>query len=120
MRRRTRLNKGVGGIRMETIISLTALIAVASAAFVCVWLVDKQLHTLSSSYVLAGALWIGALASIWFVDTNVPLQHSHYRPGGEAAPSWLALLAFFIRSAAFASIAVAASRHRNKHVPNKR
>jgi hypothetical protein len=107
-------------MKMETLISLAALVAVASAAFVCVWLVCKRLQTVRSSYMLAAALWGAALASMWFIDTNVPLHSSHYRPGGEAAPTWLALLAFFVRSAAFASIAVAASRHRSAQASNKR
>jgi hypothetical protein len=108
------------GMNTETLLSVGILIAVASAAFICVWLASKRLQTVTSCYVLAGILWTAAFVTVWFTDTNVPLYSSHYRPGGEPAPVWLATLAFFIRSAAFASIFVAASRHRNAVEPNNR
>jgi hypothetical protein len=55
----------------ETLISVGALIAVASLAFICVWLVCKRLQTVRNSYLLAGVLWAAVLASMWFTDTNV-------------------------------------------------
>jgi hypothetical protein len=96
----------------EALLSVGVLIAVASVAFICVWLASKRLQTVTSCYVLAGILWTAALASIWFIDTNVPLHTSHHRPEGEPISVWLATLAFFVQSAAFASIVLAASRHR--------
>jgi hypothetical protein len=101
-------------------ISVVMIVAVATAAFAAVWAISRRLTTVRSCYVLAGILWIAALLSMLLIDTNVPLYSSHYRPGGEAAPAWLATLAFFVRSAAFAAIVMAASRHRNAEHPGKR
>ena len=42
---------------------------------------------------------VGAIG-IYFVDTNVPLAQSHFKPDGEPAPVWVALLAWGTRVAA--------------------
>jgi hypothetical protein len=107
------------GVNTETVISFAVLVAAASAAFFSVGAICKRLRSVTGCYVLAGFLWMAALVSVWFIGTNVPLDSSHFRPGGEAAPVWLATLTFFVRSAALASIVVAVSRHRIAEEPNK-
>jgi hypothetical protein len=47
--------------------------------------------------VLAVLCVAGAGGSIFTVDVNVPLSASHFRPSGELAPLWLALLAWLFR-----------------------
>jgi hypothetical protein len=55
-------------------------------------------RTLAS--VLAVMLLLAAASGIHFVDANIPLIQSHFRPGGEPAPVWIALLAWGLRFAA--------------------
>ena len=69
--------------------------------------------------MLAAVLFTAALACVWLIDINFPLSSSQFRPGGEPAPSWVGGFAFFVRSAAFASIVVAVSNHRKAGEPNK-
>lgn len=103
----------------ESIIHVALLIVIAASAFYFVWACNLHLSTVGRSYVLAACLLAVSLVSVWFVDTNLPLSSSHYRPGGEAAPAWLAAFVYFLRSAAFASIALAVSKHRKSEEPKK-
>jgi hypothetical protein len=45
------------------------------------------------AFILLGA------AAVIYVDTNVPLAASHFRPDGAQAPVWVALLAWSARVA---------------------
>jgi hypothetical protein len=107
------------GMSMEELTSLAALVAIASAAFFCVWLLSKRLKSVRACYMLAVFLFAGALVCLWFIDINFPMSTSEFRPGAKSASWWVSGLAFFVRSAAFASIAVAASRHRKAEEADK-
>lgn len=76
--------------------SLVALAGVAILAF----LAARRLALLASRK-LAGTLAVlcllGAAATIFTVDVNLPLADSHLRPSGDPAPVWLALLAWMFR-----------------------
>ena len=92
--------------------ALAVLVAVEAAAFYFLWLISRRLKSVKAYYMLAAILFAASLVCLWFIDINFPLSASDFRPRGEPAPSWVGGFAFFIRSASFASIAVAVSRHR--------
>ena len=64
------------------------------------------------SFAAVGGFCVGLLlagaSAIWFVDVNVPLQASHWRPSGLAAPAWIAFLAGSLRFGALAGLIVLA------------
>ena len=61
---------------------------------------------------------VGAAASIFKVDVNVPLATSHFRPSGELAPWWVALLAWLLRILPL-FIPLVASLRRSRSVPTE-
>jgi hypothetical protein len=97
--------------------ALAVLAAVASAGFYCVWTISRRLRSVKACYMLAAMLFAASLACLWFIDINFPLSGSNFRSGGQPAPLWVGGFAWFVRSAAFAAIVIAASRHRKESHP---
>lgn len=84
----------------STLGSLIALAVVALVALLLVRALGRRIASRTLAWVLAVLLLLAAASGIYFVDANVPLVQSHFRPGGEAAPVWVALLAWGFRWAA--------------------
>lgn len=88
----------------STFASSTAVAVVALLALLLV----RGLHRWASSAASAGfilaVLVLTGVLGIYFVDPSIPLVESHFRPGGEAAPAWVALLAFGSRFAALLGV----------------
>ena len=89
---------------MELTISLIVLATAAVAGCVVVQFIVKRLRSIAAVWFFVVVIWFLALAGILTVDVNVPLSESHLRPSGRAAPSWIASLAFLLRSGAIAAI----------------
>lgn len=83
-----------------TLGSFSALVLVALVALLLVHALRRSVASPAAAWLLVVLLVVAAGAGIYFVDTNVPLVQSHFRPGGEAAPAWAALLAWGSRFAA--------------------
>ena len=83
-----------------TLGSLSALAVVALVALLFVHALRRWVASPAAAWSLVVLLVLAAGAGIYFVDANVPLVQSHFRPGGEAAPAWAALLAWGSRFAA--------------------
>ena len=88
----------------STLASSVALIGTTVLVLVLV----AVLFQLTSSRVAALAMVISLIfagtGAVYFVDVNVPLMQSHFRPSGEPAPVWMALLAWGARVAALFSL----------------
>ena len=85
----------------STLGSSVALALVALVALLLVRALGRRIASRTLASVLAVMLLLAAASGIHFVDTNIPLIQSHFRPGGEPAPVWVALLAWGFRFAAF-------------------
>jgi hypothetical protein len=55
-------------------------------------------------------LLVAGVAAIWFVDVNIPLRASHWRPSGVPASGWIALLACSVRFGALTGLILLARR----------
>lgn len=63
------------------------------------WQLARRAPSVRLAWVFTAALWIAWGTSKFFIDTNIPLSESHFRPGGEPAPLWLALIVLMIGGA---------------------
>lgn len=98
---------------MEVFMSVAMLLVTAIAGFLAARWVLNRLRAARAVWIVIALLWIAVVMGILFLDVNIPLTASHYRPGGAAAPVWLAILAMFLRFAAFASIVLGHSKMRS-------
>ncbi len=83
----------------ESVVGSSLLLAcVAAAAFLAAWWFSAITRT--GVVALAAVVCLAATAaSIFAVDVNIPLSTSHFRPSGDPAPVWVALLAWLFRLA---------------------
>ncbi|WP_141513461.1 hypothetical protein [Ramlibacter sp. WS9] len=80
----------------STLGSVLAMLVVATLAyFIARWLciVVRGKY----AWILFVLAFIATALSIFTVDVNVPLSRSHFRPSGDPAPPWVALLAWLFR-----------------------
>lgn len=87
--------------------SIVLLLGMACAVWFVVRFLLGHLKTRFKINVFVIGWAVAALGLLWFVDVNVPLQTSHFRPGGEPAPAWLALLAYVSRLGFVAALILA-------------
>lgn len=80
--------------------SSAALAMAALFALLLVRSLRRRVLSASAAWVLVALFVIAAAAGIYFVDANIPLAQSHFRPSGGPAPLWAALLALGSRFAA--------------------
>jgi len=100
--------------------SILVLLVVAGVSFIFMRACLAYVQSRVGIWLVIGLAWSGCVAAIVFVDVNVPLSESHFRPAGELAPLWAAVLAIFARFAALAAIVVAGPRLRQPtSEPNK-
>ena len=101
----------------STLGSSLLLAGIAALAFLGAWWLCAFANrkVLVASAVLCVA---GAAASIFTVDVNVPLAASHFRPSGELAPLWVALVAWLFRILPL-FIPLALSLRRSRSVPTE-
>jgi hypothetical protein len=100
-------------MRMGVLTSVAVLVVAAIAGFLIVRLVLKRLRAGRTIFLFVAVLWVAVVVGILFLDVNIPLTDSSYRPEGTAAPVWLAVLVMFSRFAALASIWLASAKLRS-------
>jgi hypothetical protein len=80
----------------ESVLGSWLLLAgIAGLAVLGAWCVCAVTSTMRA--VLVVLCLAEAAASIFTVDVNIPLAASHFRPSGDLAPLWVALLAWLFR-----------------------
>jgi hypothetical protein len=84
----------------STLASFGAVAVVALLALLSVHFLRRWATSTTSAWFIVVALVLAGVVGIYFVDASIPLIESHFRPGGEPAPAWVALLAFGVRFAA--------------------
>lgn len=89
------LNMSESTLASFCVVAVVALLAMLLVQFLRRWAVSR-----ASACCIVAVLVLTGIVGIHFVDTSIPLVESHFRPGGEAAPVWVALLAFGSRFAA--------------------
>lgn len=97
----------------EVVMSVAVLLATAIAGFLAARMVLHRLRARATIFLLVAVLVASAVVGILFVDVNIPLADSTYRPDGSAAPVWLAVLVLFSRFAAIASIVLGPAKFRS-------
>jgi Trk-type K+ transport system membrane component len=96
-----------------TVNSVSLLVLVGSGALLLVHRVMSHLNSNILATVFVVLLAVCAFAFVCFIDTNVPLQQSHFRPSGGPAPVWLALLAWASRVGFLVAFVLAFQRKRS-------
>lgn len=84
----------------STLGSSLALLGVAVFALLLVHFLRRWVGSAPAAWALVVLFVLAGAAGIYFVDANIPLALSHFRPGNEPAPAWAALLAWGSRFAA--------------------
>jgi len=97
------------------ILSIGTLAVVAIVGFAGGWSLVRRIRTARWAWVTVWLFWSAWFVSIFFVDGNIPLSASHFRPSGAPVPEWLAVVVFLIRFGALGTVSGAAGRRRAVH-----
>lgn len=81
-------------------LSSVALLAVTALCWALLHLAFGRIGSSLLALALLLACVLAGAVAVTYVDTNVPLAQSHFRPGNEPAAAWAALLAWSARVAA--------------------
>ena len=92
------------GLSGSTLGSSIALLGVAALTLLAVLASFRWVSSGAVAFALMVALILAAAVGIYFVDVSVPLAQSHFRPKGEPAPVWMALLIWATRVAAVSGL----------------
>lgn len=84
--------------------SSIAIAGVALLAWLLVHVMFRKLASRAAAFAVALLLVLAGAVAVVFVDTNIPLETSHFRPGGELAPVWVALSAWAARVGAIVGL----------------
>nr|WP_315490373.1 hypothetical protein [uncultured Rhodoferax sp.] len=79
--------------------SSIAVLVVAVVAWLFVHAMFRQISSRAVAFAFVLVMVLAGAVGMTFVDTNVPLIQSQFRPGGDPAPVWAALLAWGTRVA---------------------
>lgn len=84
--------------------SSIAIAGVALLAWLLVHIMFRKITSRAAAFAVALLLIVAGAVAVVFVDTNIPVEASHFRPGGELAPVWVALSAWGARVGAIVGL----------------